>query len=185
MKLEIVEDLLTPNEFSRPQRQLHQIRGIIIHWVANPMTTPLQNREFFEQRRHGQNGYGSAHFIIGIDGQILQIIPTDEMAYHVGSREYTEYARVKFGDYPNNCTIGIELCHPDWTGQFSRDTLYSAARLSAKLCADFDLDPAEDITTHKRIVGWKDCPKWFVQNPEKYCAFKIAVHDKLKGRGSA
>jgi len=170
------------NEFSRPGTKLHQVRGIVLHWVANPMTTPEQNREFFEQCRHGQNGYGSAHFIIGIDGQILQIIPTNEMAYHVGSREYTEYAQVKFGDYPNNCTLGIELCHPDWSGRFTRETLTSTARLSAELCTEFDLDPVEDITTHHRIVGWKDCPKWFVNYPEKFCAFKIAVHDRLTGK---
>jgi N-acetylmuramoyl-L-alanine amidase len=181
MKLEIQEQLLTPNEYSRPQRSLHQIRAVVMHWVANPMTTPKQNRDFFEQRKHGQNGYGSAHFIIGVDGQIIQVIPTDEMAYHVGSKEYTDYALEKFGDYPNNCTLGIELCHPDWSGQFTRDTFTSAARLAARLCREHDLDPAEDVTTHHRIVGWKDCPRWFVQNPEKFCAFKIMVHDRMEG----
>jgi N-acetylmuramoyl-L-alanine amidase len=181
----IVEDLLTPNEYSRPQRKLREVRGIVMHWVANPMTTPGQNREFFEQRRHGQNGYGSAHYIIGTAGQILQVIPDTEMAYHVGSKEYTEYARAKFGDYPNDCTLGIELCHKDWSGEFSRQTLRSAAQLAAYLCTEYDLDPAEDITTHRRIVGWKDCPLWWVQNPEKFCAFKILVHEKLTGKGTA
>ena len=179
MNLKITDDLLTPNEYSRPQRPIEQIRAVVMHWVANPMTTPKQNRDFFEQRRAGENGYGSAHYIVGIDGQILRVIPDDEMAYHVGSKEYTDYAREKLGSYPNNCTLGIELCHPDWSGQFTRETLTSAARLAAHLCREYDLDPALDITTHHRIVGWKDCPKHFVQHPEMLCAFKIMVHDRI------
>lgn len=181
MKLEIISDYLSINEFSRPGRRLHQIRGIVIHWVANPQTTPQQNRDFFEHRKHGDNGYGSAHFIVGIHGQIIQAIPTDEMAYHVGSETYTNYARAKFGDYPNNCTIGIELCHPDWSGKFTEETLRSASRLAANLCREFDLDPIDDVTTHHRIVGWKNCPRWFVQNPEKFCAFKLMVQDRVRG----
>ena len=34
-------NLLTPNEYSRPQIPLEKVNGIVVHYVANPCTTAL------------------------------------------------------------------------------------------------------------------------------------------------
>ena len=41
-------ELLTPNEWSRPQIALEQIQGIVIHYTANPGSTAQQNHDYFE-----------------------------------------------------------------------------------------------------------------------------------------
>ena len=40
--------LLTPNEYSRPQTPLTSVNGIVIHYTANPGTDAQNNRDYFE-----------------------------------------------------------------------------------------------------------------------------------------
>ena len=40
--------LLTPNDYSRPKEALESVQNIVIHYVANPMTSALSNRNYFE-----------------------------------------------------------------------------------------------------------------------------------------
>ena len=186
----IIRNLLTPNEYSRPQRPIKELLGIVIHWTANPKANAEQNRLYFEARRTGMNGYGSAHFIIGQDGTILQVIPANEIAYHCGTSQkdpvsgqiYTDYARKKFKHYavdwqttsPNYCTIGIELCPTDYDGNFTQKTIESAIDLCTYLCKKYGLT-ADDITTHHDIVGWKECPLLWTKKPELLNAFRQSV----------
>ena len=57
--------LLTPNPFSRSQRPLDTIRGIVIHYTANPGSTAQENRDYFEGLKDSQTTYASSHFVIG------------------------------------------------------------------------------------------------------------------------
>jgi N-acetylmuramoyl-L-alanine amidase CwlA len=167
------ESLLTPNKYSRPQTPLTEVRGIAIHWVENAGTSADFNRNYFEMRKSGQHNYGSAHYIID-DRGILQCIPEDEMAYHVGARSYTAFALERFAPYPNSYLIGIEHCHPDWTGKFEDAVLAYSRLLCAALCLKYGLSPIRDIVTHNQITG-KNCPKWFVENPDDLDDFRCAV----------
>ena len=47
-KPEIDVELLTINEYSRPGTQTGKIKGIVIHYTANPGSTAMQNRNYFE-----------------------------------------------------------------------------------------------------------------------------------------
>ncbi|MCF8012228.1 MAG: N-acetylmuramoyl-L-alanine amidase, partial [Clostridiales bacterium] len=78
--MKIRKQYVTPNPYSRPQKSLKEIRAIVVHWVANPNTTDINNRDFFEGRKRGESGYGSAHEIIDLDGSIVIAIPEHEMA---------------------------------------------------------------------------------------------------------
>jgi len=184
--MNIQKNLLTPNPFSRPGKKLSGVKAVVIHWVANTGSTALQNRNYFESLKNqlqNEPCYASAHFIVGIDGEVIQCVPCDEMAYHVGAKSYTPDALSKLGNYPNDCTIGIELCHPADDGRFSPSTLLTAAELCALLCIQFGLDPVKDIWTHHGITE-KNCPKWFVDYPEKFESFKrdvTAATRRLKG----
>lgn len=176
--MNIKQMLLTPNAYSRPGTKLYSVFGLVWHWVANPMTSPEHNRNFFESRKNGKDGYGSAHYIIGIDGSIVQCIPDDEMAYHVGALQYKESAIQKFGPYPNIVTIGIELCHKTWEGDFTQETLTSLIELSIDLCKKYVLVPSEDIWRHYDITG-KDCPKYFVNNFAEYKEVKNNITELM------
>lgn len=179
--MKISNDHLTRNQYSRPGRKLKDVRAIVLHWVANPGQSARSVRAFFEARKSGGHGYGSAHYIIDGHG-VLEVIPPDEVAYHCGSRTYTDYAVARFGphatgptDSPNNYTIGIELCHDDWEGSFTDDVWEGAVALVAELIAYHGLSPFAHVTTHNAIVGWKKCPKWMVDHPSELQRFQLDV----------
>lgn len=192
--MRITQELLTPNEYSRPRKPLQKLLGIVVHWTANPCADAEQTRLYFEAKKTGMGGYASAHYIIGQKGEIIQIIPANEVAYHCGTdrkdpasgKIYTDYARKKFGHYavhwqatsPNFCTIGIELCPTDDDGHFTERTINAAVELCAYLCNKHHLT-ADDITTHHEIVGWKDCPRLWTNQPELLDAFRASVADAL------
>jgi len=163
---------LSFNPFSRPGEKLDGVKALVIHWVANAGSSAMANRNFFEVRKNGKSGYGSTHYIVGLEREIVECIPPTEVGYHVGSKSYTRFARecLTLGN-PNNCTIGVELCHPHADGAFSDITLASAAALCVKLCDDFGLNPYRDITTHKAVVGWKNCPKAWCDDPGEWQRF--------------
>ena len=188
--MEIYKHYLTPNEWSRPQKKLHAQKALVMHWTAVPYQNEEQVWRFFENHKTGTCGYGSAHFIIGQKGGIIQCLPEDEVAYHCGSstpdpksgRIYTDEARAHFGKYaenpdalsPNLVTIGIELCPTDDDGTFSEKTLASAVELCAYLCRKHRLT-AGDIMTHHEIVGWKDCPRLWTAQPDLADDFRQRV----------
>ena len=191
--MQIIHDFLTKNEYSRPGKKLQKVLAIVIHWTANPGANAKENREFFENKKTGMSGYGSAHYIIGQNGIIIAAVPEDEVAYHCGSSEkdpksgkvYTDEARRRFGCYasekssPNNCTIGVELCPKDAAGNFTNATIGAAVELCADICRRYEL-PAQAITTHHDVVGWKDCPKLWTEKPQLLEAFRQSVADKIQ-----
>ena len=147
-----------------------------MHWVANPMTSAKANRDFFESRTDGKNGYGSAHYIVGLSGEVIQCIPCNEVAYHVGTdkkdpasgRLYTDWWRsVGNKMVPNWGTIGVELCHIDWEGHFGQATLDAASELVADLLREHNLTTSA-VGTHNMVVGWKDCPRLWTREPELF-----------------
>jgi len=174
--MEIKDRLLTVNKYSRPGTQMKQVKGIVIHWVANPKTTAEQNRVYFENLKlqktaddDSGNRYAGAHFIIGLEGEVLQCLLEYEVGYHVGAQKYTDRAIKELSRYPNDCTIGIELCHTNWEGEFTDKTLQACKDLILELCERYNLK-RENIYRHFDITG-KDCPRYFVQHEDQWEKF--------------
>lgn len=152
---EIDVQLLTPNEYSRPGIATEPIENIVVHYTANPGTTAQQNRDFFEGLKDSHETSVSSHFVIGLDGEIIQCIPTAERAYASNQRNYN--------------TVSIECCHGDETGKFNEGTYDSLVELCAWLCCKFNLQ-AEDVIRHYDVTG-KACPKYFVDNEGEWEKF--------------
>ncbi|MDR1253342.1 MAG: N-acetylmuramoyl-L-alanine amidase [Treponema sp.] len=168
--MKIIEKLLTVNPYSRPGKALAPVKGIVVHWVANPKTTVEQNRNYFESLKHGvDERYAGAHFIIGLEGEVLQCLLENEVGYHVGAQKYTERALQELSSYPNNCTLGIELCHTNWEGEFTEATLESAKELIRELCERYNLG-RRNVYRHFDITG-KDCPKYFVAHEDQWIQY--------------
>ena len=157
-------ELLTPNSWSRPQTRLKKVNGIVIHYTANPGSTAMQNRDYFENLPETQEAQASSHFVIGIEGEVVQCIPTSEWSYASNQRNFD--------------TISIECCHPDETGIFNKKTYQSMVDLCAWLCLKFDLDE-NDVIRHYDVTG-KICPKYFVENEDAWRKFKSDIGTKLK-----
>lgn len=160
----IQEMLLTPNPYSRPGDSLIKVKGIVVHYTANPGTDAEANRNYFENLKDTKKTSVSSHFVIGLDGSILQCIPLDEIAYASNNR--------------NSDTVSIECCHEDETGKFTKETYASLVKLTAWLCGEYNLKE-EDILRHYDVTG-KDCPRYFVANEDKWRDFKKEVFQYIK-----
>ena len=166
----VEKDYLTVNEFSRPGTPLEQINGVVIHYVGNPNTTAQANRNYFESLSAGTDGvYASSHFIVGLEGEVVQCIPLTEIAYASNSR--------------NDDTVAIEVCHPDETGEFTPVTYDRLVELTAWLCVTFHLDPEEDVIRHYDVSG-KLCPLYYVENPEAWETFLQDVTAAVETAGA-
>ena len=85
--IEIKKDFIRKSKYSRPKRKLKSVKGIVFHWVANPTQSAKGVRNYFDMK--SKETFSSAHFCVD-DNEIIQALPTDELAYHVGSRAYNE-----------------------------------------------------------------------------------------------
>ena len=157
-------ELLTPNPYSRPQIPVEQVNYIAIHYTANPGSTAMSNRNYFENLATTQENKVSSHFVVGLEGEVVQCIPTSEMSYATNSR--------------NVDTISIECCHPDETGQFNDATYSSAVKLTAWLCTRFGLD-TDQVIRHYDVTG-KDCPKYYVENPDAWLRMKADIAAQIQ-----
>ena len=164
--------LLKKNKFSRPGTALKKVRGVVVHYTANPGTDAVDNRNYFNNLPRINKGnknkiYASSHFVIGLEGQIVQCIPLEEIAYASNDR--------------NSDTISIECCHPDETGEFNQATLQTLTELVTYLCIKYDLEPEEDVIRHYDVTG-KMCPLYFVEHEDEWESFKKRVGEQIEGK---
>lgn len=176
----IIQKLITVNPFSRPATKLKSVRGIVMHYTATPSAPAINIVNYFDslknQSKVNEPRYASAHYAVD-DQYIYQAIPDNEMAYHCGSKTYTSEALTKLSRYPNDCTIGIEMCI-DKKGNITEATFQKSASLVALLCKKYGLNE-RNIWTHQEIVGWKKCPLPWVETPSEFERFKNLVGKKL------
>lgn len=156
---EIDVQLLDVNPYSRPGIESNGITGIVIHYTANPGSTAQENRDYFNGLQYSQETSASSNFVVGLGGEIIQCVPTWEVAYASNDRNYD--------------TVSIEVCHPDETGKFTDETYRSLVQLTAWLCVKFDLT-ADDVIRHYDVTG-KNCPKYFVEHEDAWENFKENV----------
>lgn len=164
VKPSIDVQLLTVNPYSRPGTQSDKIENIVIHYTANPGTTAIQNRNYFEGLKDSKETRASSHFIVGLEGEIIQCVPTWEIAYASNER--------------NADTVSIETCHRTRDGSYTEATYASLVQLTAWLCEKFDLTE-EDVIRHYDITE-KNCPKYFVENEDAWKEFKNNVKTVLE-----
>lgn len=159
----ITQDLLPINEYSRPGEPLPEVNGIVIHYVGNPGTSAKANRDYFANLAVTHETSVSSHFLVGLEGEIIQCVPISEISYCSNNRNYD--------------TIAIEVCHDDETGEFSQQTLESVERLTAWLCATFDLS-TEQVIRHYDVTG-KICPKYYVEHEDAWSDLLAGVAKEI------
>ena len=164
---ELDVELLTINEYSRPALALEQVNGIVIHYTANPGTTAIQNRSYFENLAETHETNASSHFVIGLEGEIVQCIPCNEISYASNDRNFD--------------TISIECCIEDETGKFNGNTYNSLIKLTTWLMGRYDLS-SEDVIRHYDVTG-KNCPKYYVEHEEAWDTFKDDLLNYIEENG--
>ncbi len=164
----VEQDFIRKNIFSRPDVSLKRVNAIVIHYVANPNSSAQANRDYFDsladQDPQAGGTSASAHFVVGLEGEVIQCIPVTEMAYAAAPR--------------NDDTISIENCHPDDSGSFNEATYDSLVKLTASLCSQLKLTE-QDVIRHYDVSG-KSCPKYYVDHEDQWKQFQEDVKNAIK-----
>ncbi|MDR1558339.1 MAG: N-acetylmuramoyl-L-alanine amidase [Clostridiales bacterium] len=175
--MKIEDRLLTPGVSHGRSGRSMVPKGVVVHYVANPGSSALANRNYFE---NGSGGAGvSAHYIIGLNGEILRCVPDTERAVHAGKSyglAWNEMAKTN-----NSRLIGIECCHPAIDGKFNSHTIDSLVELAADLCKRYKLDPLKDVYRHYDVCG-KMCPLYYVNHASDWNVMKNkikAMYDRI------
>ena len=155
------QQIIPVNGAARRGETMRRVTDIAIHYVGNPGTSAQANRNYFAQ----PDTQVSAHFLIGLEGEIIQCIPLTEIAYASNIR--------------NEDTVAIEVCHPDETGAFSPAAYQQVVELTAWLCRTFDLDPDTDVIRHYDVTE-KLCPLYYVEHPDAWDAFRADVAAEME-----
>lgn len=181
LTLKIFKDYLTLNRYSRPGRKRKGVKAVEVHWVANPMTSAKGNRDWFEGRKGGKHGFGSTQYIVDLDGDIVHMIPDDEIAYSSGSKHYRDGIVAKYGNPPYKNTLSIECTHKNWKGEMTPETYEALVNLCAYLLKKHGLT-ARNLVLHFDITG-KLCHRWFVDNPYEWGIFRDKVDETIQSVG--
>lgn len=164
----VKQEFIRKNIFSRPDVSRRKINNIVLHYVANPGSSAEGNRNYFDSLADQDSQKGvtstSSHFIVGLEGEVIQCIPINEIAYANAPR--------------NEDTLSIEVCHPDDTGKYSDATYESVVRLTAWLCTQLKLK-SSDVVRHYDING-KLCPKYYVEHEEEWKQLRKDIDAAMK-----
>ena len=154
----VEQDFIRKNIFSRPDVGRQKVDKIVIHYVANPGSTAKNNRDYFDsladQDPQKSGSSASSHFVVGLEGEVIQCIPVNEIAY------------------------AIEVCHPDDSGKFNDATYESLVDLTAFLCRQLKLTPGDVIRHYD--VNEKLCPKYYVEHEDAWEQFLKDVKTAMK-----
>lgn len=140
---------------SRSGTKLEGFNDVVIHYVANPGSSAQANHDYY----CNPESEVSSHFIVGLDGEIIQCLPLTEMSAASNKR--------------NVDTISIEVCHPDESGKFNEKTYESLVWLTSWLCETGKLKK-DHIIRHYDVTG-KLCPKYYVEHEDAWEQFKKDV----------
>lgn len=144
---------------ARTGTKLKKVNNIVIHYTGNPHSTAKNNRDYFAKA----NTTVCSHFVVGLEGEIIQCVPLDEKSAASNNR--------------NIDTISIEVCHPDAGGKYNEKTYDSLIKLVAWLCQNSDLTE-KDVIRHYDITG-KICPKYYVENENAWENLKADIKAEL------
>ena len=152
--------IIAVNGKARRGEKLEGVNDIVIHYVGNPGTTAQNNHDYFANPETEV----SAHFLVGLEGEVIQCVPLDEKSSASNDR--------------NRDTISIEVCHPDETGAFNQASYDALIQLTAWLCETYGLDSSHVIRQYD--VTGKLCPLYYVEHEDAWEQLLADVQQELE-----
>jgi len=151
---------------------------IVVHYPAWPGASAERIRDYFDSVK---KRYASSQYVIGLQGEIYELKPPDEVAWHCGAESYTTYMQTQYAEWttndaqrtPNWISVGIEACHEGVEGMWNAATLESLIWLCKQLLYDYGLE-TNSLLRHYDVTG-KRCPSYYVEHPDKWARIKALV----------
>lgn len=179
IELNIIKKFLPVSKYARPGLTLQTGKPthIAVHYVGGAGGTAEGVCSWFNTvskgYRYDNNSYvyASSHYVVGLDGEIIQMIPENEISYCTNQA--------------NGYTISIENCHPTEDGHFNKTTYDSLVKLCADICKRYNLIPEIALIRHYDVTK-KACPKYWAPNggnpnaEKDWISFKIDVKKILE-----
>lgn len=137
----------SPNFRASPARD---ITCVVIHATA---TTGLESPKEWLCNAASKV---SAHYLIGREGEVLQLVQENDVAWHAGESEWRGQPNV------NAFSIGIELVNPnDGKTPYPEPQLAACAQLVTAICLQYGIEAA-DVVGHLDVApGRKNDPAAF------------------------
>lgn len=117
-----------------------KITCVVLHATATAqLNSPLQ---WLCDEKSGV----SAHYLIGLDGRVIQLVDENDVAWHAGESEWNGKA------YVNSFSIGIEIVNAnDGIMQYPEAQLEACCALVAAICTERNI-PIKDVVGHMDIA---------------------------------
>lgn len=171
----IIEKWQKKNKYGRPGVAL-VTKKIAIHYTGKADVGGDKTVSYFNNvvangyKVNNKYIYASSHYVIGLEGEIYQLIPTNEICYATNSA--------------NSYAIAVEVATTGDDNHYTDATYKSMVHLCAWLCDYKGLDCKNDIITHTDVVGknYKLCPIYMVKNPDKMQQFKLDCANLKQGK---
>ncbi len=140
---------LTKSLNTRRMEKIDRVDKILITSSKYNGFTALKNRNVIEMGKYKDEHEFSCHYIVGLNGEIINIIPEDELS--LASRGIDD-----------ENTISIMLC-VDKNGEYTKEELFSFKRLLNRLINKYKV--AEKNVLMEKDVNNSRRPKGIVDEP--------------------
>ena len=171
------ECFANPNNYGG-QRQLADIKFIVIHYTANDGDSDENNGNYFKNNIRN----ASAHYFVDSDS-VTRSVADNYIAWSVGGGKYYDCAKTGGGKYYGVCTnansISIELCddYKDGNIKATQSTIDNAIALTKFLMVKYSI-PASNVIRHFDVNG-KHCPGYWCCSSQNDNLWLTEFHNKL------
>ena len=146
----ITDKIITENPYNRPGKASKPVR-ICVHYTGQAGTGADRLALFYANVAAGMfpdkpQNWTSTQYIVGLNGEVVRIIPDNEIAYAAANKNYG--------------TIHIEVCYKQSSGEFEQASKTALRELVQELMAKYKI-PADKVLRHYDLTG-KYCPYYYV-----------------------
>lgn len=187
--MDVIQAILAPSQGVRTGVEMSSVEGLVWHWIGVCQSDAYRVRGSFTGTLLGTQYISDYN-----TGDILQVMPENEMANHVGANKYTDTKTALLGGKsPNKYLVGVECCigdkviPADWAtpgkhmelGRPSEKQYRGMVEFSADFLTRHGLE-VDRLFRHYDITG-KLCHVWFVKDEARWVKFKADVAARMKG----
>ena len=148
--MKITDKLIKVNNYNRPGKASKPVR-ICVHYTGDVGTGADRLALYYANVAAGMfpdkpESWTSTQYIVGLNGEVIRIIPDNEMAYAAAGC--------------NNGTIHIEVCYKKQSGEFEQASKEALHELVLSLMQKYGI-PADKVVRHYDLTK-KLCPAYYV-----------------------